>query len=108
MLQQAWDTRLLANKDMFGAMVLVALPEGIVGDRDQTVYNYDNAEMVQNILHHEFKIEVGYVVVLYILNGNTHPIFRCLSKPSMASCTLEYQLMSIMSWKSTALWLKLF
>ena len=56
MLQNAWDTGLLADPSLFGAMVLVALPEGVLGSR--APHTYDAAERVQNGLFHEFKIEV--------------------------------------------------
>jgi len=65
LLQQAWGTQLLANPALFGGMVLVALPEGVVGHDVtpapgfQLSYTYESAEMVQNVLFHEFNIEVS-------------------------------------------------
>lgn len=66
-LQEAWNTQLLADPALFGSMVLVALPKGVVGPgKDeilpsadiQPCYNYGSAEIVQNTLFHKFNIEV--------------------------------------------------
>ena len=59
----AWGTSLLADPALFGPMVLVALPEGLpVRDTTDTSsvtpYTYTEAEALQNLLHHNFKIEV--------------------------------------------------
>lgn len=59
MLQQAWGTSLLADPELFGPMVLVALPEGQQKQRSEVSYTYESAEAVQNALFHEFNIEVG-------------------------------------------------
>lgn len=40
---------------MFGPMVLVALPEGVLEEKGP--YSYQHAETVQNILYHKFHIE---------------------------------------------------
>ena len=94
-LQRVWGTALLSDLSHFGAMVLVALPEGIIqtltkvddrkivaeegeegGERnivypvdgrresrgkftEKAKYGYEQAEMVQNALYHQFRIEVG-------------------------------------------------
>ena len=59
-LVTAWGTELLANAAMFGPMVLVALPEGILGERGP--YSYQHAETVQNSLYHHFNIEANETV----------------------------------------------
>ena len=56
----AWGTELLADAAMFGPMVLVALPEGILGERGP--YSYQHAETVQNSLYHHFNIEANETV----------------------------------------------
>ena len=48
---------------MFGPMVLVELPSGIVPNGD---VKYDHAEMVQNRLYHGFQIEVLIAACLYV------------------------------------------
>lgn len=61
LLVNTWDTCLLADKDMFGSMVLVALPEGMSmpeGGASGPCLSYSDAEAVQNTLYHEFKVEV--------------------------------------------------
>lgn len=63
MLQSAWGTGLLADPSLFGSMVLVALPDGVL--RSSPPYTYDTAERVQNILFREFKIEVRLTVIKY-------------------------------------------
>ena len=60
MLQNAWGTGLLADLSLFGSMVLVALPDGVL--QSSPPYTYDAAERVQNALFHEFKIEVCLTV----------------------------------------------
>ena len=66
-LQQAWNTQLLADPALFGSMVLVALPDGVVGPVQdgalpktefQRCYTYESAEIVQNALFYKFSIEV--------------------------------------------------
>ena len=42
-------------------MVLVALPEGQQKQRSGVPYTYENAEVVQNALFHEFNIEVSAI-----------------------------------------------
>ncbi len=70
LLVNAWNSSLLADKGMFGSMVLVALPEEIGGlpapqegsgarQEGFSGISYEDAEVVQNNLYHEFKIEVG-------------------------------------------------
>eukprot|EP00731_Ephydatia_muelleri_P028162 Em0019g1035a len=58
LLQRAWGTSLLAGENMFGPMVLVELPSGIIPNEDQRSIKYDHAEIVQNKLYHGFQIEV--------------------------------------------------
>ena len=58
MLQRVWGTSLLAGENMFGPMVLVELPSGVVSEADQKLVKYDHAEIVQNRLYHGFQIEV--------------------------------------------------
>ena len=61
LLQKAWGTDLLCDISLFGPMVLVALPKGVVGESAVT---YEDAERVQDTLYHQFKIEVVRDVVL--------------------------------------------
>ncbi len=56
-LTRTWNTELLADSSLFGSMVVVALPHGVMGlDKDQLTYS--DAEQVQNALYHRYKIEV--------------------------------------------------
>ena len=58
---------MLADPALFGSMVLVALPNGVVDPVQdgallsaefQHCYTYESAEIVQNALFHKFSIEV--------------------------------------------------
>ena len=85
---------------MFGPMILVALPElmqepspatkgesndgggrsekGVTGG-SESFLTYDNAEVVQNILYHEFKIEVSnFIRVTYRLYGCVLSIYSLI------------------------------
>ena len=59
-----WGTDLLADPSYFKAMVTVRLPEGLVPpDRPGTAssppeYTFSHASYIENILHHEYKVEV--------------------------------------------------
>ena len=57
LLKKAWGTELLADSSLFGSMVVVGLPEGILGLKGKDL-TYSDAERVQNTLYHRFKIEV--------------------------------------------------
>ncbi|KAH9525057.1 hypothetical protein Btru_000218 [Bulinus truncatus] len=61
-LTQSWSSYLAAPIEMFGSMVLVALPE-VLSMKFETI-NYSAAEKIQNILYHEFDIEVPVKSVL--------------------------------------------
>ena len=56
----AWGTELLASADLFGPMVLVALPNGTLAESGP--YSYQHAELVQNTLYHQFRIEASGAV----------------------------------------------
>lgn len=60
LLQRGLQTRLLANATMFGPMVAVKLPEGVLTPSTGLKPPYDirAAHAVKNVLHYEFKIEV--------------------------------------------------
>lgn len=66
LLTRSWGTKLLADSRFFLMMVVIGLPEGLVPteslppsvDGEERVYAYKHAVMVQNALHHDFKIEV--------------------------------------------------
>ena len=67
LLTRSWGTELLADSSLFRMMVVVGLPEGVVPAADRPPvpegggapqYSYQHAVIVQNMLHHEFKIEV--------------------------------------------------
>ena len=60
MLQEAWKTSLLADISMFGPMVVVKLPDGVVppAANFKPPYGDPAAHTVMNILHFDFKIEV--------------------------------------------------
>ncbi len=82
----AWGTSLLAEKDMFGSMVLVALPEGLTappekirgggggggggesgeGGSGGLCLDSSSADVVQNALYHKFKVEVSIQKYWYI------------------------------------------
>ena len=57
-LTKCWGTSLLASADMFGAMVAVPLPDGVLGLSGDNM-NLDDAETVQNLLHRKYNIEVN-------------------------------------------------
>ena len=55
--------------------MLVALPEGVVGHDTipasgfPLAYTYESAEMLQNVLFHEFNIEVSVPGLLHCMNA---------------------------------------
>lgn len=62
LLKEAWGTSLPADPSMFGSMVLVELPDGLLppdsGVRVEPPFDDKSADMLQDILHHDYKIEV--------------------------------------------------
>ena len=50
---------------MFGPMVLVALPEGVVSSHQQP-HSYAHAEALQNTLYHQYSIEVCVCVCMRV------------------------------------------
>ena len=61
-LQKKWGTRLLSDLSHFGSLVLVELPFRLqVKDRPPV---YSDAEIIQNALHHKYKIEVRSFIVI--------------------------------------------
>ena len=62
LLTEAWGTRIPADPSMFGTMVLVELPDGLLprdsGVRVEPPFNDKSASKVENILHYDYKIEV--------------------------------------------------
>ncbi|XP_055889607.1 uncharacterized protein LOC106078800 isoform X1 [Biomphalaria glabrata] len=57
-LTKCWSSKLAAPIEMFGSMVLVGLPE-IFNSKFETI-KYDAAEKIQNIVFHEYNIEVPF------------------------------------------------
>ena len=64
LLKDAWGTSLLADPSMFGTMVLVELPDGLL-PRDSSTdvrveppFDDKSAELIQDNLHYDYKIEV--------------------------------------------------
>ncbi|XP_048452765.1 L-cysteine desulfhydrase-like [Rhincodon typus] len=55
LLVNHWKTGLLAPKEMFGSMACVQLPEYLLKDG---YANYEQAEIIQNVLYHQYNIEV--------------------------------------------------
>jgi len=55
-LMKAWKTNLAAPADMFGSMMLVGLPESVHAMFDTV--EYSAGEEIQNILYHDYNIEV--------------------------------------------------
>ena len=68
LLSNSWGTALLADPDMFGFMVIVRLPDGVlpvnksdsqrsqVSEKPSLTVNH--AAKMQDILHYDFKVEV--------------------------------------------------
>ena len=78
LLQKAWDTELLCDVSMFGSMVLVALPDKLVG-RATGSLTYADAEQIQDVLHHQFKIEVWQVNSVTVLFSIVKTITSCVA-----------------------------
>lgn len=57
---------------MFGPMVLVELPSGIIPNEDQRSIKYDHAEIVQNKLYHGFQIEVCNIYMTIGIHLDRH------------------------------------
>ncbi|EDV25115.1 uncharacterized protein TRIADDRAFT_56707 [Trichoplax adhaerens] len=67
MLATKWDTKLAASKDMFGSMCLIQLPECISKNLSQdNKVTYEQAEIVQNVLYRDFKIEDILNLAMYV------------------------------------------
>ena len=65
LLSNAWGTGLLADPDMFGFMVMVRLPDGVLPldksdnqNAEKLSFTDDHAAKLQDILHYDFKVEV--------------------------------------------------
>ena len=63
---KSWGTDLLADPNMFGFMVVIRLPDGILPP-DESIptkqsgticYTDEHAEKIQDNLHYAFKVEV--------------------------------------------------
>ena len=78
LLQKAWDTELLCDVSMFGSMVLVALPDKLVG-RATGSLTYADAEQMQDALHHQFKIEVWQVNSVTVLFNIVRIVSSCVA-----------------------------
>lgn len=72
LLSNSWGTGLLADPEMFGFMVVVRLPDGILPvDKSESTemsekpsFTDKHAEKMQDILHYDFKVEV-YAMHMY-------------------------------------------
>ena len=68
LLSKTWGTGLLADPDMFGFMVVVRLPDGVLPvDKsdsqsaevpEKPSFTDEHAAKMQDILHYDFKVEV--------------------------------------------------
>ena len=66
LLSKSWATGLLADHEMFGFMVVVRLPDGVLPvDKSESTevsekpsFTDKHAEKIQDILHYDFKVEV--------------------------------------------------
>ena len=72
-LVSAWGTELLADSTLFGPMVLVALPGGVVRGQEGP-YSYEHAETIQNRLYKQFNIEVYSYERHIVMNHFVHRI----------------------------------
>lgn len=55
LLVQMWNTSKLTSDDISGPMRCIRLP---ISNHDKNSFKYDDAEMIQNQLYHDFNIEV--------------------------------------------------
>ena len=58
LLTREWHTELLADSSLFGPMITVGLPDGVMGMKAVGQLTYSDAEKVQNALYYGYKIEV--------------------------------------------------
>ena len=67
-LCKAWGSSLLADPSMFGFMVVVQVPNDVLPSDSAAVqeekpsYTDKHAEILQDILHYDFKVEVHDIV----------------------------------------------
>ena len=54
-LVRMWNTSKLTSDDISGPMRCIKLP---ISDHDKSSFKYDDAEIIQNQLYHDFNIEV--------------------------------------------------
>jgi hypothetical protein len=76
LLSTTWGTGLLADPDMFGFMVMVRLPDGVLPVKksdsqssqvpEKPSLTDDHAAKMQDILHYDFKVEVQQPSILRI------------------------------------------
>ena len=67
LLSKSWGTGLLADPNLFGFMVVVQLPGGLLSvdkrdnvlESEKTSFTDKHAEKLQDILHYDFKVEVN-------------------------------------------------
>lgn len=57
-LVKEWQTHLLSDINQFCGLTLVALPTGLLTNHNSQL-TYDDAELIQNVLHHKYMIEVS-------------------------------------------------
>lgn len=65
MLVRMWKTSKLTSDDISGPMRCIKLP---ISDHDTSSFKYDDAEIIQNQLYHDFNIEVP----IKTINGNLY------------------------------------
>ena len=63
LLTKLWGTSLLADASMYGFMVTVQVPEGVIPGAKKPPFTDNDAETLQDILHHDFKVEVCEVAL---------------------------------------------
>ena len=78
LLSKSWGTNLLADPTMFGFMVVVQLPDNVLPveksvQAQMPSFTDKHAETLQDILHHDFRVEVSFVLITYIIFDKTKP-----------------------------------
>jgi len=64
----AWNTGAIADKSMFGPMMVIKLPEGVAGNGFKPPYDDTACHAIMNILHYDYKIEVGIDMIVTFTN----------------------------------------
>ena len=72
LLCKSWGTSLLADPNMFGFMVVAQVPNDVLppdksdssAQMEKPSYTDKHAEILQDILHHDFRVEVHGMLVV--------------------------------------------